>query len=339
MAVIKADAYGHGAVEVARTLAAAGAAHFAVASIEEGIELRSAGIEGEVVLLCGLESGQTSEAVRHHLTPVVHTVCQLKEWQEQAIRARKKLPYHLEVDSGMNRLGLQASSAERLVQLISEYSAVELEGFATHLASAEDFSDEQTHQQQTCFNELVEGLKAAGITPRYIHRSNSAAIAYRPAMDGTMVRPGLALYGYLSPASGSAPAARIQVRPVLEWKAKIAAVKDVAAGSRLGYYGSHRAEKPMRIGVLSVGYGDGLDRRLSQGGQVLVGGKLCPIAGLISMDLTTIDLTAAPEAMPGQEVMLIGGDLSAQAMADCCGTIVYEVLCGIAKRVPRVYCD
>ncbi len=339
LAVIKADAYGHGACEVAQTLVSAGASQFAVACVEEGIELRAAGIRCEIVVLGGLAPGQEATASEFRLTPVIHSACQLRDWQKQAIRDQQQLHYHLEVDTGMNRLGMQAMGGPQLAQLITEASALHLEGIATHLASAEDFGDEQTSQQQECFAALVAALQKSGIRPRYLHQSNSAAIAYRPAMDSTMVRPGLALYGYLSPTHGNAPHTRIQVTPALEWKTKIFTVREVAAGGRLGYFGRYRAPKPMRAGVLPVGYADGFDRRRSEGGEVFVRGVRCPVLGLVSMDLTIIDLTPVPDAEAGDEVTLIGPGIDAEVMADRRGTIVYEVLCGISKRVPRVYCD
>jgi alanine racemase len=270
---------------------------------------------------------------------MIHTACQLREWQKQAIRDRQQLRYHLEVDTGMNRLGIQAPSVAQLAELITEASALRLEGIATHLASAEDFDDEQTGQQQDRFATLVSGLQQGGIRPRYCHHANSAAIAYRPAMGCTMVRPGLALYGYLSPAHGKAPDACIHVTPALEWRTNILTIRDVAAGERLGYYGRFRASGSMRAGVLPIGYGDGFDRRMSEGGEVLVGDTPCSVLGLVSMDLTIIDLTPVPQAQSGDEVTLIGPGLDAQVMADRCGTVAYEVLCGIGKRVPRVYCD
>lgn len=339
LAVVKADAYGHGAVEVARALAAVGAGHFAVACLEEAVALRSAGIEGEVLILGGLEPGQESAALEHRLTPVIQTRCQLQDWQKQAAAAQQQLPCHIEIDTGMNRLGMQISSASDLAGLLREASSLRLEGIATHLASADDFADDQTNQQRERFDALIAALRESGIQPRYIHQSNSAAVAYRPAMDLTMVRPGLAIYGYVSPSSGPAPASRLQVRPVLEWKTRIHSIKDVAAGSRLGYYGAYRAERPLRAAVLPVGYGDGLNRRMSEGGEVVVRGARCPILGLLSMDLTTIDLSSVPEAAVGDEVTLIGPMIDAQVMAERCGTIVYETLCGISKRVPRIYGD
>ncbi len=339
LAVIKADAYGHGACEVAQTLIEAGASQFAVACMEEGIELRAAGIRCDIVILGGLTEGQEATASEFRLTPVIHNACQLRNWQKQAIRDQQQLRYHLEVDTGMNRLGLQITNAAQLAHLIAEASALQLAGIATHLASAEDFADEQTSQQQERFAALVGELRRSGIRPRYLHQANSATIAYRPAMDCTMVRPGLALYGYLSPAHGVAPEPSIQVTPVLEWKTRILTVREVAAGGRLGYYGRYRAAKAMRAGVLPIGYADGFDRRMSEGGEVLVDGVRCAVLGLVSMDLTIIDLTPVPQAQAGDEVTLIGPGLDAQVMADRRGTIAYEVLCGIGKRVPRVYCD
>ena len=338
VSVIKGDAYGHGAVEVARALAAAGADCFAVSYLDEAVVLREAGVKEKILLLTGPPQGEEAEVQAQGLTPMLHTPAQLEAWEKQARRSERDLPYHLGLDTGMTRLGFDSASADELAALIVDASCPRLEGLATHLAAAEDFSSPQTGEQLRRFDEVVEKLDQRGVRPRYVHVSNSAAIAYRPDADRNMVRPGLALYGYVNPALGSAVEPRIRTAPVLEWKARILLVRDAPAGARLGYGGTYTAERPMRIGVLSVGYGDGLSRRMSNGGEVMVRGKRCPIVGLVSMDLTLVDLTTAPAAEPGEEVTLIGESIDARHMARQCDTILYEVLCGISKRVPRVYC-
>ena len=338
VSVIKGDAYGHGAVEVARALAAAGADCFAVAYLDEAVLLREAGVKEKILLLTGPPQGEEAEVQAQGLTPMLHTRAQLEAWEKQARRSERDLPYHLGLDTGMTRLGFDTASTDDLAALIGDASDLRLEGLATHLAAAEDFSNPQTGEQLRRFDAVVEKLEQRGVRPRYVHVSNSAAIAYRPDTHRNMVRPGLALYGYVNPAVGSAVEPRIRTAPVLEWKARILLVRDAPAGARLGYSGTYTAERPMRIGVLSVGYGDGLSRRMSNGGEVMVRGKRCPIVGLVSMDLTLVDLSAAPAAEPGEEVTLIGESIDARHMARQCGNISYEVLCNISKRVPRVYC-
>jgi alanine racemase len=336
LAVVKADAYGHGAVEVARALAETGARNFAVAYLGEGVRLREAGIAGDIVVLGGPEAGEEPCFRTQRLTPFLHTPEQLCAWEREAAASGARLGCHLEIDSGMNRLGLPADAAT-LAEWIAAAPHVEIEGLATHLASAEDFQSGQAEQQRERFLAAAAGLRERGIRFARMHIANSAAIAYRPAWSSDMVRPGLALYGYLCPASGPAPAARIAVRPALAWKASILAVRDAAPGARLGYQGTFTARNPMRLAVISAGYGDGLSRQMSNGGTVLVRGLRQPIVGLVSMEVTIVDVTSVEGIEAGEEVTLIGPGLDAWEMARQCGSIAYEALCGISSRVPRLY--
>lgn len=336
LAVIKADAYGHGAVEVARALSQAGASHFAVACLGEGVSLREAGITADIVVLGGAEGGEEPCFRAQRLTPFIHTPEQLCAWGREAAASSERLGCHLEIDSGMNRLGLPADPA-LLAEWIGAAPQLRIEGLATHLASAEDFQHDQAEQQRRRFLDVAGALREKGIDCGRLHLSNSAAIAYRPDWTAGMVRPGLALYGYLSPALGPAPPARIEVRPALEWKSSILALREAAAGARLGYHGAFTAQSPMRLAVVSAGYGDGLSRRMSNGGMVLLRGVRRPIVGLVSMDVTLVDVTGLDLIEAGEEVSLIGPGLDAWEMAGQCGSIAYETLCGISSRVPRVY--
>jgi alanine racemase len=236
----------------------------------------------------------------------------------------------------MNRLGLPSDPAV-VADWIGSSPNLEIKGLATHLASAEDFNNSQADEQRRRFAAVAAGLRERGIRCGRLHLSNSAAIAYRPDWTEGMVRPGLALYGYLTAPLGPAPQPRIQVRPALEWKARILAVRDAPAGAKIGYEASFTATEPMRLAVISAGYGDGLSRRMSNGGQVLVRGERRPIVGLVSMDVTSADVTGFDGVEAGDEVTLIGDGLDASEMARQCGSIAYEALCGISSRVPRVY--
>jgi len=336
LAVVKADAYGHGAVEVARALSDAGAAHFAVAYLGEAVSLREAGVAGGIVVLGGAEAGEEPCFRTQRLTPFIHTPEQLCAWEREAAASGERLGCHLEIDSGMNRLGLPADAAV-LAEWIGSAPHLEIEGLATHLASAEDFRSGQAEEQRQRFLAVAAALRERGIGCGRLHLSNSAAIAYRPEWTADMVRPGLALYGYLSPALGPAPPARIDVRPALEWKSRILAVREAAAGAKLGYQGAFTAQSPMRLAVVSAGYGDGLNRHMSNGGTVLVRGLRRPIVGLVSMELTLVDVTRLDDIEAGEEVTLIGNGLDAWEMSRQCGSIAYEALCGISSRVPRVY--
>jgi alanine racemase len=214
----------------------------------------------------------------------------------------------------------------------------------THFASAGNYTSPQTVEQIERFEKVIAALREAGHPPRYVHSSATIPIAYRRREAwGNLVRPGHAIYGYISPARGAAPPSALAVTPALTWKAAVLAVKDLETGALIGYGGMQRAEKPMRIAVLAAGYADGIPHRLSNRGNVIVKGKVAPIVGAVSMDLTTIDITGCPEIQPGEAVTLLGAEgdarIDAQQIARIAGTISYSVLCGISARVKRVFVE
>ena len=340
--VVKADAYGHGALEVARVLCAEGARWLAVSSVDEGVQLRTGGIHGARILVMGGFLAYESEALlEFDLTPAVHSLAQMRDVNRLAATWGKPLAYHLKVDSGMGRLGTRASAAE-ILQALAETPYARLEAMMTHFASAADYGSPQTDEQLAYFHEICAALRAGGIQVPHLHTSSTNAIGYgRTAGWHTLVRAGHALYGYVSPARGDAPAQRLDVKPALTWKAKLLAVKDLPEGARVGYGGSFRAPRPMRIGILGAGYADGIFHRLSGRGKVIADGRLTSILGTVSMDLTTIDLSHTTALAPGDDVTLLGveGDASidAQQIAKVAGTISYNILCSISARVRRVY--
>jgi alanine racemase len=341
LAVVKADAYGHGAVEVARTLAGQGARWLAVSSVEEGATLRDAGIPLRILVMADNLPGTRQALIEHDLTPVVHTLEDLRALDEAARTADRELRYHLKIDTGMGRLGTQAAVAE-IAAAVEAAGHMRLEGLMTHLASAADYTTRSTDRQVRAFQELCGNLCRGPIAPEYFHMAATIPIAYgRREAFGNMVRPGHALYGYVSPARGEAPPSQLQVQPALTWKASVLAVKEVPEGTAIGYGGMFRAPRAMRIAVLAVGYADGVSHRLSNRGQVIAAGKLAPILGAVSMDLTTIDVTECPSIVPGDAVTLLGreGDvtLNAQQIARAAGTISYDILCRISARVKRVW--
>jgi alanine racemase len=338
--VVKADAYGHGALEVSRVLEAEGARWLAVSSVDEGVHLRCGGIRQARILVMGGFLGYESEAlVAYDLTPAIHSLAQMRDLDRLARAAQKPVAFHLKIDSGMSRLGTRADAPEILAAL-AELGCARLEGLMTHFASAADYTSSQTDDQIAYFHRIYSELQDAGVTAPRLHTSSTNAIGYGRT-EGNLVRAGHALYGYVSPARGEAPRQLLSVQPALTWRAKLLAVKDIPEGALVGYGGTFRAPRPMRIGILGAGYADGIFHRLSNRGKVIADGKLTHILGTISMDLTTIDLSHTTALAPGDEVTLLGteGDtrLDAQQIARVAGTISYNILCSISARVKRVY--
>ena len=337
MPVVKADAYRHGAVAIAHALENEGATWFAVSNVEEGVALRGAGVSARILVMADSLLGDRSAYEEFRLTPVVHSL-------EDIPAAR--VPYHLKLDTGMSRLGTRAP-VDQIAAAVRAHSVehgVELEGLMTHFASAADYEGPYTDQQVANFEHTISGLGQLGIQPRYTHASASTPVAYgRRTAWGNLVRPGHAIYGYVSSTRGEAPAPLLEVLPALTWKVAVLAVKELEPGARIGYGGMHQAQERMRVAVLAAGYADGIPHRLGNRGNVIVNRKLVPIVGAVSMDLTTIDVTSCPELKPGDAVMLLGSEgevhIDAQQMAKLAGTISYSVLCGIHARVKRVYVD
>ena len=339
--VVKADAYGHGAVEVSRTLTAEGARWLAVSSAEEGVALRQAGIAARILVMADCQPFARDAVVEFSLTPVILSLDDLRATESFAAGSGARLPYHLKVDSGMGRLGTLAGARE-IAEAVRAAVHLDLEGLMSHLASSADYTKAQTDQQNKAFADLGRALAREGIAPPFRHLSSTNAIAYgRRDAWYNMVRPGHLLYGYFSGARGPATPRVLSVKPALTWKASVLTVKDVPEGALIGYGGMFRAPHAMRIGVLAVGYADGLSHRLSNRGHAIAAGRLVPILGAVSMDLTTIDLTGCPSIGPGDAVTLLGSEgeasIDAQQMARTAGTISYDVLCGIRARVARVY--
>jgi alanine racemase len=341
MPVVKADAYRHGAVEISKVLVEGGARWLAVGNVEEGVTLRECGIDARILVMADFLPFEREALLEHDLTPVIHSLADLRELNTLAEKRGHPLLYHLKIDTGMSRLGTRAAPTE-IADAIRANPWTRLEGVMTHFASASDYSTTQTEEQIGRFRQVCDALEAASIRADYFHLSSTIPVAYgRRIAWGSMVRPGHAIYGYVSPPRGSAPDQVLKVKPALTWKASVLAVKDLEEGSLVGYGGMFRAPRPMRIAVLAAGYADGIPHRLSNRGRVIAGGKLAPIVGAVSMDLTTIDITQTPQLKPGDPVTLLGSEgnasIDAQQMARVAGTISYGVLCGISARVRRIY--
>lgn len=349
--VVKADAYGHGAVPVARALCQAGAPMLAVALVEEGIELREAGLEGPVLVLGAAYGERFDLLVRHQLTPLVFTPEHVRALAAAARGLGARAKAHLKVDTGMGRIGVTPAGLPAIVDALRAAPEVELEGVCTHFASADLEPRATTERQVALFGEVSQALARAGLPPRYHHLANSAGTLDFPGARQDLTRPGIMLYGYLpfDPAariSEVARAAAARLRPALTWRTAITHLKQVEAGTAISYGGRWVAERPSRIATLPLGYADGYDRRLSGRpgfgrAEVLVRGLRAPIAGTICMDMCMVDVTDVPGAAVGDEVVLLGeqagGRIDADELAAKAGTISYEILCGVGRRVPRRY--
>ncbi len=340
MPVVKADAYRHGAVEVSRVLEGCGARWLAVSNTEEGIALRDAGVRTRILVMADFLPFTREAMLAYELTPVIHSLEDLAELNRLASTRSGRYRCHLKLDTGMGRLGVRASAAE-IVQGIRAAANVEVEGLMTHFASAGNYQTQQTEQQMEEFEAIVTALHEAGVRPSLLHMSSTIPVAYgRTAAWRQMVRPGHAIYGYVSPARGHAPPSLLHVKPALSWRATVLSIKEVLAGELVGYGGMFRTVRPMRLAVLAAGYADGIPHRLGNRGSVIVQGRLTPIVGAVSMDLTTIDVSES-SVKPGDAVTLLGTEgrvsIDAQQMARWAGTISYSVLCGIHARVKRIY--
>ena len=346
-AVVKADAYGHGATECARSLEEEGARWLGVTSLDEAIPLRDAGIQVRILLLTGFWRGEEEEIIRLRLTPTVWEPGQVELLEKAAAGLGiPKHPVHVKVDTGMGRLGVAPEDLPGVVSALKSSPHLMLEGLSTHLASSEVLDAPSVGEQLRSFEEAKGVLRNAGLEPALVHVANTGAVISRRETWHNMARPGIALYGYYLPferagreVSGSK--LRLAVKPVLTWKTRILSLRDVRANQALGYGGTYVTKAPARIAVLPVGYADGLSRQLSSRGRVIVREHYAPIVGRISMDLTLVDVTGLPEIAVGDEVVLLGsGDglsVDAREHAELANTSLYEILCSISKRVPRKY--
>jgi len=345
-AVVKADAYGHGATKCALALESAGAKWLGVTTTDEGVPLREAGVRARILLMTGFWRGEEQEVVRRNLTATVWE----PEHVEALNRAAERLaappqPVHLKVDTGMGRLGVAPEGVAALCAAIKSSPRVSLEGLCTHFAASEVLDAPDVSLQIRRFEEALGIVKDNGLAPVLCHMDNTGGIFARPDTWKNMVRPGLALYGYALPlvrgGKPQLPALATQLEPALSWRTRILAIKQTQAGRALGYGGTYVTRAASRIAALPVGYADGYNRGLSNRGRVIVRGAYAPIVGAISMDLTLVDVTAIPDAAVGDEVLLIGRSGSARVtvpeLAQVCGTIPYEILCAISKRVPRKF--
>ncbi len=343
MAAVKANAYGHGAVECARHLEAEGADWFGVALPEEGVELRSAGIAKPILCLGGFWDGQEAVCLQERLTPVVYRSDMIESLDRAARDRGIVADVHLKVDTGMGRLGVRTEALPEFCDILARCRNLRLDGLMTHLAAADDpHREDFTRSQLDRFARAASVFRERGFTPTYLHLANSAAAFALPESRGNMVRPGATLYGFVRdvlPANIPAP----PLRPVMSVRSRIMLLKRVDKGERLGYDCTYETTRESLIATLPIGYDDGYSRALSNRGRVIVRGEFAPVVGRVSMDLTLIDVTDVAGVSLDDQVTLLGKEgelaISAEEIAQLAGTISYEIACGISNRVPRVYLD
>jgi alanine racemase len=336
MAVVKANAYGHGAVPAARAALEAGALWCGVARMDEALELRRAGLGGPILILGAVPPTMYGAAIAEGISLTVWTGEQVAAAQAAALQAGRTARLHLKLDSGMRRLGATPAETLRVARQAHDSQGVELEGVFSHLACAAETDPAASQAQHAVFQQVVADLSMVGLRPTWCHLANTAGALRWPEMDHDLVRIGLGLYG-MQPTDGMDLGHGLH--PVLAWKARVSQVKTVAAGEGIGYGHDYRARGEETIATLSVGYGDGFRRW--PGAQVLIDGRPAEVVGRVSMDQITVRLAQGVRCRPGDDAVLIGrqaqAEIRAEALAAVWGTINYEVTCGISARVPRVY--
>ncbi|WP_426350124.1 alanine racemase [Alloiococcus sp. CFN-8] len=340
MAVVKADAYGHGAIDVAPVLLENGATSLAVAVISEALELRRAGIEAPIMILGHTPLEYAEEIVAYDIQQTVFSFDYAQELSKEAQRQNKKVRLHIALDTGMGRIGFLPTeeSIEEIIN-ISKLTNVSIMGVFSHFSSADEENKSYTKEQLQKFLSFIEELKKRGINPKILHIANSAAIIDLPDTHFHEVRPGIILYGYLP--SKEVNNKVLDIKPVLTLKAKIVHIKTLEKDMYVSYGRIFKTERKSIIATLPLGYADGYTRLLTNKAKAIVGGKLVPVVGRICMDQCMLDITDVPSLKVGDEVILLGEDkgvhFNAEDIADLLGTINYEVLCMLGSRVPRVY--
>jgi len=345
LAVVKANAYGHGAVPVARALARAGADWFGVTCTAEGIELREGKIHKPILVLTGFWPGEEKRLIEYDLTPAITRCEQLRPLERAAARVRRRIKFHVKFQTGMNRLGLSPAEVPCFARTLASCPHIECEGIFTHFASSEVFTNDSVEKQQKEFERILEHLRGLGVSAPLMHLANSAAVASRPETWANMVRPGLVLYGYhqsYEPSELTAQTnAKLPLQPALALRARLISVRDTAPGQAVGYNGRWVAQRPSRVAVISAGYADGLPRALTNKGRVIIRGRFAPLVGTVSMDLTTADVTGIPDVSVGDVATFYGADGNAaqyvSEVAGQLGTVTSELCCALGTRVPRFY--
>ena len=338
LAVVKADAYGHGAVPVSRRLEELGVDFLGVATVQEGVEIRQAGVQSPIIILSGVYPEEMGDVLHYELTPMLFRLETAEILSAEAKKIEKTIPVHLKVDTGMGRIGVHYQDVTGFVTTLRNYENLKIEGVASHFATADEEDASFVEEQLQRFSWSVEQLGKIGVTPTYCHVANSAALFRQPAAHFNVVRPGIMLYGsYPSPLFRE----KISLRAVMSWKSRVADLKSVPAGFPISYGRTYVADRASRIAAIPVGYADGYSRLLSNRGEVLIKGRRAAVVGRVCMDWTMVDVTQIPDVGVGDEVVLLGRQMdeaiTAEELSERIGTIPYEVLCSVGKRVPRIY--
>ena len=338
LAVVKADAYGHGAKGVARALESEGADLFGVALLEEARELRAAGIRAPILILGGIYPGQEAGFFEPDLIPCIFDLTTARRLNAAAKSAGRILGCHIKIDTGMGRVGFFNGELQDMLPELNKLANLRIDGVMSHLAVADEPRHPFTAEQVERFRRALARVREAGHRPRFLHIDNSAALFAHDIPECNLVRPGIVLYGAL-PSDHFA--GRLDLRPVMHWRTSIALLKTLPTGSGVSYGHRFIATRPTLVATLPVGYADGYNRRLTNCGEVLVRGRRVPVAGTVCMDWTMIDVTDVPGVQVGDEVTLLGQAdgqwVRAEDWAEKIGTIPYEVFCQVSKRVPRIF--
>jgi alanine racemase len=342
LAVVKADAYGHGFMDVALELESLGVTAYAVAFLAEGIQLRKSGIDRPILLLGGIYPGQERKTVGFNLSTAVFSVEQAAALNEAARKLYRKAKIHVKIDTGMGRLGIPFREAAAFFKELRSLPNLEIEGVFSHFASADELDEggkEYTRQQVAGFQEALAAARSAGFAPRYVHIANSAAALALDLSFCNLIRPGITLYGVLPSPDFQG---MVELEPVMRLRSVVAMLKWVEPGTSISYGRRYTAGERRLIASVPIGYADGYCRSLTNRGEALVRGKRARVAGTVCMDWIMLDVTGIEGVAVGDEVTLLGPDpkgdcISAEELASAAGTIPYEIFCGISKRVPRVY--
>jgi alanine racemase len=340
LGVVKADAYGHGALPVSLRLEQLGIEYLGVSIPEEGVELRTGGVKAPILVMGGIFPGDMDRVLQYKLTPVVFQKEVLRRLSREAARKRGKVKIHVKVDTGMTRLGVSWDQWPDFVRELKQSPCIEVEGLLSHYSMSDEEGESITLEQWNRFQEVLTIARQGGVSFRYCHIANSANLVAFPSCSGNLVRPGIMLYGsYPFPYLKG----RIRLRPVMTLKTCIHFLRSVPFRTRVSYGGTFVTKRETLIATLPIGYADGYRYQLSNCGEVLIHGRRAPVIGKVCMDFTLVDVTDLPRVAAGDEVVLIGRQrgqwITAEEIAQKTNTISYELLCSIGKRVPRLYRD